>query len=94
MGNRDEDPPEVPAWCARAERAHANMLENLPVFTAMVLAVHMAGRSGDASALGAQVFLACRVAHGTSYLLGIPVVRTLFHFGGMGAILWMGSALL
>ncbi|MFT4570658.1 MAG: putative MAPEG superfamily protein [Hyphomicrobiaceae bacterium] len=31
LGNRDTL-PELPAWAARAQRAHRNQLENLPVF--------------------------------------------------------------
>jgi len=36
LGNRDE-PLAVPAWTARAVRAHANLIENLAPFTILVL---------------------------------------------------------
>jgi uncharacterized MAPEG superfamily protein len=93
LGNRDTDPPKRPEWVGRAKRAHANMLENLPLLIGMILAVHLAGRSGPSTALGAQVFFFARVGFVISYLLGIPVVRPLFHFAGMGGLLLIASAL-
>lgn len=94
LGNRDGDPPQRPAWVDRAKRTHANMLENLPLLTGLILAVHLAGRSGPSTACGAQLFFWARVGFVISYLLGIPVVRTIFHFAGMAGLLWIASALL
>jgi uncharacterized MAPEG superfamily protein len=42
LGNRD-DPPALPAWAWRADRAHRNMLENFPHFAAFVLLANVAG---------------------------------------------------
>src|SRR5262249_57359319 len=41
LGNRD-DPPPLPAWAWRADRAHRNMLENFPHFAHLVLLTNMA----------------------------------------------------
>lgn len=75
-GNRDKGLPNDPAWCQRAQRAHGNMLENLPLFAIAVLVVHVAGRANEASALGAILFFAGRVAHALVYIAGIPYLRT------------------
>src|SRR5262249_29454163 len=44
LGNR-ENPPPLPAWAWRADRAHRNMLENFPHFAVLVLLVYVTGLS-------------------------------------------------
>ena len=73
-GNRDTFVPEGIA--GRASRAHRNMLENLPLFAALVLIVHVAGLSSDTSVLGAQIFVIARLAFAIIYIIGIPWIRT------------------
>lgn len=74
-GNRDQ-PFELPPWGIRANRAHQNMIENLPVFAALVLVAHVAGAANEATAFGATLFFWGRVAHAVTYIAGIPYVRT------------------
>ena len=50
FGNRDTS-LEVPAWTARAVRAHANLVENLGPFAVLVLVAHVAMASGAMTAL-------------------------------------------
>ena len=74
-GNRDE-PYTLPVWGERAKRAHRNLLENLPIFAAVVLVAHVAGAANDTTALGATLFFWARVVHAGVYIAGIPWVRT------------------
>ena len=74
-GNR-ENMPEYTGWVGRAHRAHLNMLENLVLFTALVLVAHVAGIHNSMTLLGAQLFFWGRVAHAVIYLAGIPWIRT------------------
>jgi uncharacterized MAPEG superfamily protein len=74
-GNR-EAAIELPAWTARARRAHANLVENLVPFAILVLTAHVAGSANAATALGAGIFFWGRVAHFLVYLFGIPYLRT------------------
>ena len=74
-GNRDE-PYELPTWAERAGRAHRNLLENLPIFAALVLVAQAAGASNDVTAFGATIFFWSRVAHAVMYIAGIPWLRT------------------
>ena len=53
------------------------MLENLPLFTILVLVAHVAGLADGTTALGAQVFVGARALHAALYVAGIPVARTL-----------------
>ncbi len=79
FGNR-ERPLAVPAWAGRAQRAHANLVENLAPFAALVLAAHASGRANAATALGATLFFWGRVAHAAVYIAGIPYLRTAVFF--------------
>lgn len=74
-GNRD-NMPALTGWAGRADRAHHNMLENLVLFAALVLAASVAGKSNDTVVLGAQIFFWARVAYAGVYLIGIPWLRT------------------
>ena len=75
-GNR-EAMPELTGWAGRAQRAHLNMLENLPLFIALILVAHIAGKANATVILGAQLFFWGRLAHAIIYLAGIPWLRTL-----------------
>lgn len=72
LGNR-EALPEASPVAARADRAAKNMLENMIVFTALVVA---AGMAGVDARLGATGFLVARAAYFPVYLAGIVYVRT------------------
>ena len=74
-GNRDQSDP-LAEWGERGLRAHRNMLENLPVFAALVLVAHVSGVANEATAFGAVLFFWGRVAHAVVYIAGVPWVRT------------------
>jgi uncharacterized MAPEG superfamily protein len=76
VGNR-QDLPGPTGWIGRARRAHANMVENLVVFAALVLAVVAAGKTSGMTATAAELFLAARVVYTVVYIAGIPWLRTL-----------------
>lgn len=90
-GNR-EAMPEPSAIAGRADRAAKNMLENLILFLAVAFAV--AGRDPARVQLGAEIFIAARVAHWLIYLAGIPKIRTLAWLVGVIGIAIMASAAL
>jgi uncharacterized MAPEG superfamily protein len=74
-GNRDGDPSPVTGAAARADRASKNFLETFPFFAAAVLAVTFAKLDSPHTALGAQIYLAARVAYLPIYVIGIPYLR-------------------
>lgn len=84
--------PEMPLWAARAQRAHLNMVETLPAFIAVVVAVSFLGTDTYAASVGlwAQVFFIARVVHAAVYLLGVPFVRTPVYLLSWFAILAIG----
>lgn len=83
MGNRDAD-FKVPPFAARAQRAHANLTENLAPFAILVLAAHLGGKANELTALGATIFFFGRIAHAALYTGGIILWRTIAYFVAMG----------
>jgi uncharacterized MAPEG superfamily protein len=75
VGNREHF-PELTGWAGRAHRAQRNMIENLVLFAALVLAAVAAGRTNGTTLLGAELFLWARVAYAIVYLIGLPWLRT------------------
>jgi uncharacterized MAPEG superfamily protein len=75
-GNREGLAP-CTGWAGRADRAHHNMLENMVLFTALVLVAVAAERANSTTALGAQLFFWARLAYALVYVAGIPWLRTL-----------------
>lgn len=74
--------PDVPAWSDRTRKAHANLVENLVPFAALILVAHVSGAANEATALGATIFFWSRVVHAVVYTFGIPWLRTLAFAGG------------
>jgi len=75
-GNREDLPP-ITGWAGRAQRAHRNMLENLPLFIGLVLVAHISNRANGTSVLGEELFFWARLVYAIVYIIGIPWVRTL-----------------
>jgi len=75
-GNR-EGLPEMTGWAGRARRAHLNMIENLVLFTALVLITAISGKANATTAMGALIFFWARLVYAVIYLLGVPWLRTL-----------------
>jgi uncharacterized MAPEG superfamily protein len=75
-GNR-EGLGELPGVAGRAKRAHLNMVENMVLFTALVLIAAVGGKANAMTALGAMIFFWARLAHAIIYVVGLPWLRTL-----------------
>jgi uncharacterized MAPEG superfamily protein len=84
LSNR-ETPMQFPPWITRAQRAQANLLENLPTFAVLVLVAHSIGKANHWTDVGALVFLGCRVVHAIVYIFGWTGVRSLAYVVSLGA---------
>ena len=65
------------AWAQRLQAAHDNTVENLVVFSALVLILHAQNQSTANTVLACAVFFWARLVYVIVYTLGIPVLRTL-----------------
>lgn len=81
------DDTPLPAWAARAKKAHYNAIENLAPFAALVLVAHLSGAANGATAAAAIAYFWFRVAHYVLYVLGIPFARTITFALGWAALL-------
>jgi uncharacterized MAPEG superfamily protein len=83
------NPKPLAPWADRLKKAHANHIENLVPFAAIVLVANATGLSGPATATAAAVFFYARVVHALAYTFAIPWLRTLAFTAGWAAMVWM-----
>jgi uncharacterized MAPEG superfamily protein len=88
------DTAEMPPWAQRAMKAHDNAVENLVAFAPALVAAHIHSPSAPMLATATQVYFFARLLHYVVYAAGVPVVRTLAYFIGLGATLMVLSTLL
>lgn len=79
------DGAALPAWAARAKKAHYNAIENLLPFAVLVLVAHAVGVSNAATQSAAMAFFGLRLAHYILYVLSVPFGRTLTFAGSWAA---------
>lgn len=79
------DPPQLSPWAQRLRAAHANAVENLVVFAALVLTAQLLGISTPVTVAAGTLYLWSRVVHAITYTLGISWVRTLTFVAGFAA---------
>ena len=72
-----ENPKPQSPWANRMMAAHANAVENLVVFAALVLAAHAVGISNAATAMACSIYFWARLVHFAAYTFRISWVRTL-----------------
>lgn len=83
-----ENPKPQSPWARRMMAAHANAVENLVVFAALVLAAHAAGVSNGTTVLACSIYFWARVVHLLAYTFAVPLLRTLaFAVGFVGQIM-------
>jgi uncharacterized MAPEG superfamily protein len=73
MASFPADGREGAAWYQRAMRAHANCIENLPLFSVVVFALHASAIASSAADAMAAVALAARICQS---LVHISTVQT------------------
>jgi len=86
-----ENPKPLAPWAARMKAAHANAVENLVVFAALVLSAHVLNVSNNATATACMIYFWARFVHWLAYTLAVPWVRTLTFVAGFGcqiALAW------
>jgi len=79
-----ENPRPLAPWAAKMKAAHANAVENLVVFAALVLTAHATGVSNSATATACMIYFWARFVHWLAYTLAVPWVRTIAFVVGFG----------
>ena len=90
LGNRDTLPPVKP-WVERADRAQRNHHDNLAMIALVIIVAQLSGQTDGVTAIASLAVLGCRIAHGITYILGIPTLRSFFYaasIAALGTIVW------
>lgn len=86
MGNLPPDEPAPAPWALRAKSAHIVAVENLPIFAALILIVHVTDASNAVTQGAAALYFFGMLAHYLLFTLGVPYLRTLAYLvAGFGA---------
>jgi uncharacterized MAPEG superfamily protein len=72
-----DTPKAQSPWARRMKAAHANAIENLVIFAALVLAAHDASISNSATVFACALYFWARIVHWFAYTAALPWVRTL-----------------
>ena len=89
-----EAPTPLSPWATKMKAAHANAVENLVAFAALVLIADAVNVTTPATAAAATVYFWARVVHALSYTLSVPWIRTLAFVTGFGCQMVFAVALL
>ena len=81
VGYPDNPKPQSP-WAQRLMKAHANAVENLVIFAALVLLAHAVDVTNTAIGTAAVVYFWARVVHALAYTFAVPWVRTVSFTAG------------
>lgn len=84
VGYPEKPKPGAP-WAERMQAAHANAVENLAVFAALVLVAQLAGVSNEGTVFACQMYFWARLVHVIAYTLALPWVRTIAFFAGFAS---------
>jgi uncharacterized MAPEG superfamily protein len=76
-GSRDEPMPPLTGVAARLQRAQRNFLETFPLFAAAIVVAHLAGRNGELTFWGAQLYFWGRVIYVPLYASGVYMLRSI-----------------
>jgi uncharacterized MAPEG superfamily protein len=77
-----EDPKPLSRWAENMKAAHYNGVENLVVFSSLVLVLHVVGISNSTTVFASELYLWARVAHVFAYTFSVPRIRTLAFAAG------------
>ena len=82
--------PQSP-WAQRLKKAHANAVENLVVFAALILTAQALGIASAVIGSAAVVYFWARLVHAAAFAFAVPWVRTLAFtvgFLAQAAVAW------
>jgi len=82
------------AWANRAIRAHKNAVENLVIFSTLVITLQFAGTSSTMTAMATTAYFFARLAHFIVYTAGLPIIRTVTFLIGFGCQMILALSLI
>ncbi|EMF0744843.1 MAPEG family protein [Klebsiella aerogenes] len=93
-GNGHSPSTDPTPWAQRAQKAHANAVENLVIFAPLVVAAALLNVNNAITLIAAKIYLLARIVHYIAYIAGIPVIRTLAFQSGFVATVTIAIVIL
>ena len=93
-GNGHSPSTGLAPWAQRAQKAHANAVENLVIFAPLVVAAALLNVNNAITLIAATIYLLARIVHYIAYTAGIPVIRTLAFQSGFVATVTIAIVIL
>ena len=78
--NREQPVPPLRGVANRVDQAYTNFMETFPLFAALLLAAHFAGRLGPLTIWGAQLYFWGRLGYVLTAAAGFGLVRSVLCF--------------
>ncbi len=78
--SREQPVPPLRGVASRVDQAYTNFMETFPLFAAVVLVAHFAGRHGMVTHLGVQLYFWGRLGYVLAAAAGFGLVRSLLFF--------------
>ena len=78
--SREQPVPPLRGVASRLDQAYTNFMETFPLFVAVVLAAHLAGRHGALTLWGSQLYFWGRVGYVLAAAAGFGLVRSVLFF--------------
>ena len=90
----DEAATQYADWAVRSKAAHNNAVENLVIFTPLVLVVLLLDIGNELTALTTLIYFLTRIFHYVMHVLAIPLMRTVAFLIGFACQLILGISIL
>lgn len=78
--SREQPVPPLRGVANRVDQAYTNFMETFPIFAALLLAAHLAGRLGPLTLWGAQLYFWGRLGYVLAAAAGVGLVRSVLCF--------------
>lgn len=81
-------------WAQRSKAAHNNAVQNLVIFSPLVILVLFLGLENDLTAFASMLYFIIRLIHYIMHVLAVPLLRTIAFLIGFGCQLVIGFTIL
>lgn len=84
----------ISPWASRANLAHSNLTENLPLFAILIILISILELNNQQTETGSIIFFYSRILHYFTYIFAIPFLRTFLFLASWISLLIISVPLL
>lgn len=82
------------AWASRMMQAHSNAVENLVLFSPLVILIQITGLNSLNTEIACMIYFFARLIHYFVFTFAVPVLRVVTFLTGFGVQLYLAATLL